>query len=118
MPHKWRDVRKKMSPEKEAGISRRVAEELRNLPLYELREARKMTQMNLAKVLEVNQAAISKIERRTDMYLSTLRSYIEAMGGSLEIRAVFRDREVVIEQLQELKKTPAKSSRKRSIASA
>jgi hypothetical protein len=47
--------------------------------------------MNLSKVLRVPQASISKMERRTDMYLSALRSYIEAMGGRLELRPTFQD---------------------------
>ena len=60
------------------------------MPLDELREARELTQEQLARVLRVNQAAVSKMERRTDMYLSTLQGIIKAMGGRLEIRAVFR----------------------------
>ena len=58
-------------------------------------------QVNLAQVLGVNQSAVSKLEKRTDMYLSTLRSYIEAMGGELEIQAVFPDGSVRIEVLSE-----------------
>jgi len=50
----------------------------------------------LAAALYVNQAAISKLERRTDMYISTLRAYIKAMGGDLEIVAKFPDGEVKI----------------------
>ena len=57
--------------------------------LQELRKALQCSQTKLAKKLHVQQAAISKIERRTDMYVSTLRSYIEAMGGSLDIIAQF-----------------------------
>jgi DNA-binding XRE family transcriptional regulator len=62
---------------------------LAELPLEQLRCARSLTPTNMAQILGVNQRAISKIEKRTGMYLSTLRSYVEAMGGSLEIRAVF-----------------------------
>jgi transcriptional regulator with XRE-family HTH domain len=61
------------------------------MPLLQLRNAREMAQTRLAEVLEMDQGNISKLEKRTDMYLSTLRSYIEAMGGVLEIRAVFPD---------------------------
>lgn len=57
-----------------------------------------MTQKNLSAILGVNQAAISKLERRTDMYISTLSDFIKAMGGSLEIRAVFPDGVVKIEK--------------------
>ncbi len=57
--------------------------------LQELRKALHHSQTKIAKKLHVNQAAVSKIERRTDMYVSTLRDFIEAMGGSLEIVAKF-----------------------------
>jgi DNA-binding XRE family transcriptional regulator len=53
----------------------------------------------MAQILGVNQSAISKIEKRTDMYLSTLRSYVEAMGGSLEIQAVFPEGAVRVDIL-------------------
>jgi transcriptional regulator with XRE-family HTH domain len=72
------------------------------MPLYQLRNAREMTQTRLAEVLEMDQGNISKLEKRTDMYLSTLRSYIEAMGGALEIRAVFPDGVVKIDLLNKL----------------
>ncbi len=56
----------------------------------------------MARKLHIQQAAVSKLERRTDMYLSTLRSYIEAMGGTLEIVAHFPDRSLRITQFQAL----------------
>jgi DNA-binding XRE family transcriptional regulator len=56
-----------------------------------------MSQDTLAKALNINQAAVSKMERRTDMYISTLRNYIRAMGGELEIVATFPDGQVKIE---------------------
>ncbi len=62
---------------------------IEEMPLDELREARELIREQLARVLRVNQAAVSKMERRTDMYLSTLQGIIKAMGGQLEIRAVF-----------------------------
>jgi DNA-binding XRE family transcriptional regulator len=66
-----------------------IAEEL---TLREIRKAQQQSQKAVAKRLKVNQPEVSKIERRADMYVSTLRSYIEAMGGSLEIVAKFPDR--------------------------
>ena len=63
----------------------------RDLSLAELRRARAMTQEQLAADLHVGQASIAKLERRTDMYLSTLRRFVEAMGGELEIVARFPD---------------------------
>ena len=59
--------------------------------LRELRKARELTQQQLAKSLRVSQAQVSRIESQTDLYLSTLRSYVAAMGGELELRIVFGD---------------------------
>jgi Fe-S cluster biogenesis protein NfuA len=69
------------------------------MPLNGLRQAR-ASQVKLAETLHVNQAAVSKIERRTDMYISTLRAYIRAMGGDLEI-VKFPDGEVKIVNFSE-----------------
>jgi len=91
-----------MSPESKARVAARVKAELAKMPLHQLRNARELTQTRLAEVLEMDQGNISKLEKRTDMYLSTLRSYIEAMGGVLEIRAVFPDGEVQIDLLNKL----------------
>jgi len=63
----------------------------RDLSLAELRRARLMTQDQLAADLHINQASIAKLEWRTDMYLSTLRRFVEAIGGELEIVVRFPD---------------------------
>lgn len=102
MAHKWRDIRRTLSPEAEAGIKEWVEVESAKIPLAEVRQARRMTQVRLAEVLGVNQGAISKLENRSDMYLSTLRSYIEAMGGQLDIRAIFPEGEIVLERLTDI----------------
>jgi transcriptional regulator with XRE-family HTH domain len=86
-----------MSPEARAQVM------LKELALDELRVARNLTQAHLAEVLNVGQAAISKMERRSDMYISTLSHFVRAMGGRLEIRAVFPDGEVRISQLSQFK---------------
>jgi transcriptional regulator with XRE-family HTH domain len=75
---------------------------LAELPLQELRRARELSQEELAKALGATQPEISKIEHRTDLYVSTLRRYIEAMGGRLEITAHFPDGAVRISQFHEL----------------
>jgi transcriptional regulator with XRE-family HTH domain len=98
MAHKWKDIRGSFSPEVEAEISRRVEAAAGVMTLYQLREARSLTQVNLATVLEVNQGAVSRLEKRTDMYVSTLRSYIQAMGGRLQVKAIFPEGEIEIEQ--------------------
>lgn len=90
--------------EEQAAIAqeteRLIAEEM---TLRELRQARHRSQAVVGEILQINQAAVSKIERRTDMYVSTLRSFIQAMGGDLEIIAHFPDRPPVrINQFEEL----------------
>jgi len=102
MARNFRELEAKMSPERRARVAARVKAELAMMPLHQLRNAREMTQTRLAEILEMDQGNISKLEKRTDMYLSTLRSYVEAMGGSLEIRAVFPDGEVRIDLLNKL----------------
>jgi DNA-binding XRE family transcriptional regulator len=88
-----------------AEAQRLLAEEL---TLAEIREARRQSQAELASKLGVQQPAISKMERQTDLYLSTLRSYIVAMGGELEIVARFPDRAPVrITQFNPLKRRRA-----------
>ena len=67
---------------------------MKETPLHELRAARQLTQQQLARTLDMTQAAISQLEQRTDMYLSTLENFVEAMGGRLEIYAVFPDGKV------------------------
>jgi transcriptional regulator with XRE-family HTH domain len=74
------------------------------MPLDELREARAMTQMHLAKILGVNQAAVSKMERRADMYVSTLQDFVRAMGGELKITARFPEGSVEINQFEAVRK--------------
>jgi transcriptional regulator with XRE-family HTH domain len=98
MATKWKDIRRTHSPEVEAEIRRQVKQAAAVMTLYQLREARSLTQVNLAKVLNVNQGAVSRMEKRTDMYVSTLRSYIQAMGGQLQVKAIFPEGEVEIEQ--------------------
>jgi transcriptional regulator with XRE-family HTH domain len=100
MATKWRDIRKTHSPEVEAEIARRVREAAGVMTLYQLREARSLTQVNLAKVLNINQGAVSKMEKRTDMYVSTLRNFIQAMGGQLQVKAIFPEGEIQIEQFE------------------
>jgi DNA-binding XRE family transcriptional regulator len=101
MAKNWKDIRKPLSPEAEQRSKAWVEAEIAKLPLAELRRAREMTQVQLAAVLHVDQGAISKFEKRSDMYLSTLRSYVEALGGHLDVRAVFPQGEVVLESLVE-----------------
>lgn len=102
MARKWKEVRRRLSPELEEETRREVDAIGEALKLNQLREARKLTQANLASVLGVNQGSVSKMEKRTDMYVSTLRSFVEAMGGQLQIKAVFPEGEVLIDQFESL----------------
>jgi predicted XRE-type DNA-binding protein len=103
MAHKFKELQKKISAERRARVEERVREAIKEMALDELRTAREFTQAELSQVLRVDQGSISKLERRTDMYIGTLRRYIEAMGGSLQIRAVFPDGEVQINQFEDAK---------------
>ena len=96
---RWRDIRRNYPAEVEAQIKAKVTAELRKLPLAELRKARSLTQARMADLLEMDQGSVSKLERRTDMYIRTLRSYIEAMGGQLNLIATFPEGEVEIEDI-------------------
>jgi helix-turn-helix protein len=103
MARKFAELRAKMSPDRRARNEARTQELLAEMPLNELRRARDLTQVTLAQAMGTAQGEISKIEQRTDCYVSTLRSYIEAMGGELEIVARFPDGAVKISQFGELK---------------
>jgi transcriptional regulator with XRE-family HTH domain len=103
MAKKFSELRAKMSPAAKAESEREFHRLIEEMPLQKLRRARHLTQHNLAKILQVNQSEISKIENRTDVYVSTLASYVEAMGGRLEIRAIFPDDGAIkINQFEEL----------------
>src|SRR5437660_4058748 len=96
MARNFRELEEKMRPESRVRARQKAESVIRELPLEELRAARALTQEQLAKVLNTNQSAVSKLERRADMYLSTLRGFIRAMGGDLEIRAVFPDAGTIV----------------------
>jgi DNA-binding transcriptional regulator YiaG len=102
--HKWSDLRAQL-PAKDlkkldAKRSTRREEKQRNMPLYELRHARAMSQEAIAEALQTSQSSVSKLERRVDIYVSSLRRYIESLGGELEIIARFPDGDVRINQFE------------------
>ena len=97
---------RRTSPAARERSDREFQRLLEEMPLNKLRSALNLTQQSLAKMLNVNQSEISKIENRTDVYVSTLASYLEAMGARLEIRAVFPDGNTIkINQFEELTRT-------------
>ena len=105
MANKFSVLRQKMSPEAQARAGVKAQAMLAEMPLNELRQARGLSQKMLADLLHVQQPSIAKMERRTDMYLSTLRSHIEAMGGELDVIARFPDGAVKISNFSDLEKT-------------
>lgn len=105
MAKNFRELQAKMSSERRARSEAKAKRMIEEMALDELREARELTQEQLARALKIKQAAVSKMERRTDMYLSTLQGVIRAMGGELEIRAIFPDGTVRINQFQELRRS-------------
>jgi len=101
---KWADIKAeqmaRMTPEERQACEERQAairadmdaeQAAYDRALANLRRARSFTQVQLARALGVSQAQISRIENQTDLYLSTLASYVAALGGELELRAVFDD---------------------------
>lgn len=111
MTKPFRTLRDKMSPDSQRRAAEKAEAMIRNMALDELRAARALTQQQVAKLLGVEQAAVSKMERRTDMYISTLQTAIKAMGGDLEIRAVFPDGVVRIDQFRDIGRSGRRSPR-------
>jgi len=97
----YEKLRAKMSPEARAASESKTQRILKELRLQELRSARQLSQVQLAKKMKINQSSVSKIENQADMYISTLRHVIKAMGGALEITAIFPDGEVRINQFKD-----------------
>lgn len=91
MARNFKELQQKMDPVARAENALRVRDELQRMALDELRHAKRLTQADMAEMLDVPQSSISRIEQRSDMYLSTLRNYVHAMGGVLQIQAVFPD---------------------------
>lgn len=102
MAKKFNELRAKMSPESRRRAEERARTLMAEMPLQELRNARHLTQEALAASLRKTQPQISKLEKQSDLYVSTLRSYIRAMGGELDIVARFPDGEVRINQFEEV----------------
>jgi len=102
MAKKFENLRAKMSPEARAMADKKALAMLTEMPLAELRKARGLSQKKLAEALHIQQPAIAKMEKRTDMYISTLRSHIEAMGGNLEVLARFPDGTIKINNFADL----------------
>lgn len=100
MSKPFRDLRQKLSPEARKRAAKKTTEMIQSMPLPILRLTRNFSQEQLAKVLHTKQANISRLERRSDMYISTLQNYIKAMGGTLDIIVCFPEGRVHLAQFK------------------
>lgn len=96
MARKFAELEAKMSAEAIARSDERYRKIITEMALHELRRARGISQERLAERLKIKQPNVAKLEKRTDIYISTLRAVIEAMGGTLDIVARFPDGNVKI----------------------
>ena len=96
---KYATLRKKMSSAAREASDREYARLNAEMPLSQLRQALRLSQEQIAEVMGVSQAAVSKMENREDLLIGTLRHFIEAMGGELEILARFPQGEVTLQDL-------------------
>lgn len=88
-----KDKMKNLSPKRRKQIEVRTAELIKEqMTLQQLRRARKLTQVRMAKTLGITQDSVSRLEKRSDLLLSTLRKTVQAMGGKLSLVAEFPDR--------------------------
>jgi transcriptional regulator with XRE-family HTH domain len=113
-------IRKDMSPARRRKIKARAAEIMaEEMTRQELRRALKLTQVRMAKNLGMTQDGVSRLEKRTDLLLSTLRGYVEALGGRLSLVAEFPDRNpVILSGIAENEPDPKPTGRKRAHAHA
>jgi transcriptional regulator with XRE-family HTH domain len=115
MPITLKDKMKELSPAQRKEVEARAAELIaKEMTLRELRHARKLTQIKIAKTLGVTQDSVSRLEKRSDLLLSTLRKTVEAMGGNLSLVAEFPDRApVLLSGIAEDAPRPKPTSRRR-----
>ena len=100
--HRFSDLRDQLSPESKKAVEAKVAALREEMSLAELRQARHLTQESLSDTLNVGQAAVAKMEKRTDMYVANLRRFVEAMGGELEVVAKFPEGNVRINNFADI----------------
>jgi DNA-binding XRE family transcriptional regulator len=110
----------RLSPARRAKVEARAAELIaEEMSLRDLRQAHELTQERMSEVLGIGQEGISRLEKRTDLLLSTLRSYIKAMGGELRLIAEFPDRPpVALTGLAAMEKAASEPRRRRRAAGA
>ena len=99
---KFDALRAELTPAQQAAVSAKVIALREEMTLAELRQARQLTQATLSDPLQVGQAAVAKMEKRTDMYVGNLRRFVEAMGGQLDVVARFPEGSVKIGNFAEI----------------
>ena len=102
MARKFDELRRGMSQERQEANAEQAAAILAAMDLAELRGSLGITQEQLAERLAISQSNVSRLERRQDMLLSTLRAVVAAMGGELHVSAVFADGAVELAQFEEV----------------
>lgn len=102
----FENLRAGMTDKQRANAEAKASALREDMTLFELRQARQLTQETLGETLHVGQTAIAKMEKRTDMYVGSLRRFIEAMGGELDIVARFPDGAVKISNFSEIGSQP------------
>ena len=100
--HSFNNLRDSMSPRSQERLKKKLKQLRQEMALGEVRKAMSLTQTDLAEMLHIKQAALARLENRTDMYISSLRKYITALGGELDIVARFPDGDVHIQNLHDL----------------
>ena len=95
-------LRARLKPSQQAAVAAKVTALREEMTLAELRQARQLTQATLSDTLHVGQAAVAKMEKRTDMYVGNLRRFVEAMGGELDVVARFPEGSVKITNFAEI----------------
>jgi transcriptional regulator with XRE-family HTH domain len=111
-------IRKELSPARRKKVAARSAQLIaEEMTLQELRRARKLTQVRMARALGIGQDGVSKLEKRADLMISTLRKTVEALGGSLSLVVEFPDRNpVVLSGISEDRPDPNLTGKKRARA--
>lgn len=102
MAKSFKNLVEKLPVERQQEIQDGTQLLLSDMAQEELQKALQLTQIQLAKTLDTDQTTVSEIERQSDMYVGTLRRFLEAMGAELKVVASFPDREIIINQFERI----------------
>jgi DNA-binding XRE family transcriptional regulator len=110
---RWQDLKHKSSPERREQLKRDALEECDRQGYAAVRKARELTQVEVAERLGIDQASVSALENRSDLLLSTLAKYIRALGGEMQIQAVFPEATFNLEPLPPVERDVSKAATRR-----